>query len=73
MLLAAELQAGQLQGAVESERAGQLAHLGETLLEIDVWHPRQQAFQVMSLPILQQLQTVVVTPADPALQLRTVG
>ncbi|MNP41832.1 hypothetical protein D3C76_1355560 [compost metagenome] len=68
MLLALELQAGQLQGGVEADRALQLAGFGEALLEVDVAHTAQLAAQVLPAPLLFQLAAVVVAPAGPARQ-----
>ncbi|MNM82796.1 hypothetical protein D3C81_948370 [compost metagenome] len=69
MLLPAELQASQLQGAVEAEWSLQLTRLGEALLEVDVRQVGEHAVQLMQLPLLQQLLTVIVAPADPGLQM----
>lgn len=69
MLLAGELQAGQLQGAVQPHRALQLAGLGKALFEVDVGQGLQQAGELVLFPFLLQLLAVVVAPADPGLQL----
>lgn len=70
MLLALELQAGQLQCAMQADGAGQLARPGEGLLEVQVWRVTEQAAQIMLLPLAQQLAAVVIAPAAPADQAR---
>ena len=70
MLLAAELHARQLQGAVEPQRAFQPTSLGKALLEVHVRHPAQGAVELQALPFLNQLFAIVIAPTDPAFQAR---
>ncbi|MCY1178669.1 hypothetical protein D9M73_190340 [compost metagenome] len=66
MLLAVELQAGQLQGAVEPQRAFQTPDLGKALLEVHMGHLGQHTDETQLLPILKQLFAIVVAPTGPA-------